>query len=195
MEFATLDKMIKELEEEKNAYVKSMEKKIDSIKKSVEKMKDEYRKETMPEVTGMVDYLLERAKKRLGDKIIEASDIPEDVMDDFYEVTKRKVDTKRVVLGHENGCSVARYWFFFTDKELYLWRRNKGYSVYTYEAIKDLKINKTYYSKDVDMLVDWKDCKEQSGEDLRYVLKLMDSDDEAIVRLLLDLRDFANRSK
>ena len=81
MEFSTLDKMVEELEQEKLDYVNKMEKRIAIIKQSIETMKDEYRKETMPKVSGMVEYLLERAKKRLGKEVIEACDITEDMKD------------------------------------------------------------------------------------------------------------------
>lgn len=57
MEFATLDKMVKELEKEKDAYVKDMDNRISNIKACIENMKETYRKEMMPEASGMVDIL------------------------------------------------------------------------------------------------------------------------------------------
>ena len=77
MEFATLDKMIEELEKEKQDYVNSIDTRINKIKQHIAEMKNVYREETMPTVNSMVDYLLDNAKKRLGeDRVIEACDIP-----------------------------------------------------------------------------------------------------------------------
>ena len=68
MEFATLDKMVEKLEEEKEAYVKQMDEQIAAIKRSIQKMKEEYRKETMPEATSMIEYIRQCAKKRFEEK-------------------------------------------------------------------------------------------------------------------------------
>lgn len=193
MEFATLDKMITELEKEKDVYVKSMDARIADIKECIVKMKEMYRNETMPEESGMVEYLLERAKKRLGDAVIEASDIPEDLMDDFFNVTERKVDVKRIVLGYR--CNVRDFVLFFTDKELYVWVNDlqHSYSVYPYKAILDLSFRDRDY---VDVDVDKDTCIENSGGSLYHILNsVKEQEQKAIVRLLLDLRDYANRSE
>ncbi len=218
MEFATLDKMIMELEKEKEIYVKDMDNRISDIKACIEKMKADYRKETMPEVNGMVEYLLERAKKRLGDAVIEASDISEKVMEDFYEATERKVNLKRIVLGYKIVDDLEAFgesWFFFTDKELYVWcydRLIRGYSIYPYKAIKNVQYDKktavdirtpllrtptfeymtnTEIKVDVDENVD---VKIDNYVTLRYLLVKAGDNAEAIVRLILDLRDFANQN-
>lgn len=203
MEFATLDKMITELEKEKDVYVKSMDARIADIKECIVKMKEMYRNETMPEESGMVEYLLERAKKRLGDAVIEASDIPEDLMDDFFNVTERKVDVKRIVLGYR--CNVRDFGLFFTDKELYVWVNDlqHSYSVYPYKAILDLSFRDRDRSNiiaidkmNVDVDVDKDTCIENSGGSLSRILNFAEKQEQkAIVRLLLDLRDYANRGE
>lgn len=200
MEFAALDRMIVELEKEKDAYVKDIEARIMGIKECIIKMKEDYRNETLPEVSGMVDYLLERAKKHLGDAVIEASDISEKLMDDFYEVTKRTVDVKRVILAYQEVSKTEKYWFFFTDKEFYLWSDTGGfgrnsYSIYPYKAIWDLSCREVFLLTEVDVDVDVDMCTIDFNISLDKVLKSPFGNAEAIIRLLLDLRDFANRSE
>lgn len=70
MKFANVDNVIQELEKDKEEYEKSIDEKIDMLKKSIEDLKREYREETQPNETGMVDYMLETAKKRLGENFI-----------------------------------------------------------------------------------------------------------------------------
>lgn len=185
MEFATLDKMIIELEKEKEVFVRDMEARIESIKNSIIKMKDEYRQETMPEVNGMVQFLLERAKKRLGDAVIEASDISEDLMDDFYCVTERRADVKRVVLATKLGYSD---WLFFTDKEVYLWEDDfkEYWCVYPYKSFISVK---TFGSSNE---VEFDDTAEEHGTCLYNALYAENG--EQVARLLMDLKDYAKRN-
>lgn len=180
MEFATLDKMVAELEKEKETYVNLMNERIGEIKKSIERMKHEYRKETMPEVSGMVQYLLEKAKKRLGDAVIEASDISEDLMDDCYCITERRVDIKRVVLAAKLGYFG---WLFFTDKEVYLWEESfkKYWAVYPYKSFISVKTDEVKFDNTA----------EEHGTCLCNAL--YDEAGEQVARLLMDLKEYACR--
>lgn len=184
MEFATLDKMVEKLEEEKKAYVQQMDKQIAEIKRSIQKMKEEYRKETMPKVDGMVEYLLERAKKRLGTAVIEASDISEDLMDDFYNVTGRRADVSRVVLATKLGYTD---WLFFTDKEVYLWEEEfkEYWCVYPYKSFISVK---SFGGRNE---VEFDKTAEEHGTCLYNAL--YNKDGEQVARLLMDLKDYASR--
>lgn len=200
MEFATLDKMIMELEKEKESHVKIMDERIGEIKKGIEKMKDEYRKETMPEATGMVQYLLERAKRRLGDDVIEASDIPEDLMDDCYCITERQADTSRVVLAwkckysYERGIFVEAKvsWLFFTDKEVYLWddEYKQNWCVYPYKSFISVRT-----SGKTEVVCD--DTAKEHGFDLKRFLEECEKGErekgEQLARLFMDLKEYASR--
>ena len=139
MEFSTLDKMVEELEQEK----KILESKIDKIKAAIKKMKEEYRNENLPEAGDMVSYMIKKGKECLGKNLIEASDIPKDVLENFYEYMDRKVDTKRIVMAcKEEGDYLGKFYFFFTDKQVYLWGTSitgQGCSIYPYKSIRTLK--------------------------------------------------------
>ena len=202
MEFAVLDKMIEELENEKNDYVKSMDSRIQQIRNAVEKMKEEYRNETIPEATGMVEYMIAKGKERLGKKLVEACDIPKDILEDFYEATDRKVDTKRVVMSSElDGGSCGRFYFFFTDRMVYLWRTDlieEGCSVYPYKEIRSIKYIKSsggillQTRKEVEVKLD-KAVQEKEVLNLRRAFEYADGTN--LMRLLLDLRDYADREQ
>lgn len=201
MEFATLDKMIMELEKEKESYVKIMDERIGEIKKGIEKMKDAYRKETMPVETGMVEYLLERAKHRLGDDVIEASDISEALMDDCYCVTERQADTNRVVLAWKckykysstllsaiSAATAAEVnWLFFTDKEVYLWndKHKQNWCVYPYKSFISVK---TFGGTEV--VCD--DTAKEHGFSLKWLLENCE-EGEQMARLFMDLKEYASR--
>lgn len=208
MEFSTLDKMIEELEKEKNDYVKSMDSRIQQIRNAVEKMKKDYRNETIPQVNGMVEYMIAQGKKRLGKNLVEASDIPNNLLEEFYESMDRKVDTKRIIM----SCKlqgVSEYHFFFTDRNVYVWGRNfsgGGCSVYPYKAIRTIKyIEKANglsgilgcdrpigQVKELEIKLD-KGVQENEIINLRKVFKSIDGTN--VMRLLLDLRDYADREQ
>ncbi len=136
----------------------------------------------MPEVTGMVQYVLQTAKKRLGTAVIEASDISDDIMDDFFVVTGRRADVKRVVLAIKLGY---HDWLFFTDKEVYLWEDNfkQYWCVYPYTSFISVR---TFGNKNE---VEFDKTAEEHGTCLYNVL--YDDKGEQVARLLMDLKVYA----
>lgn len=189
MEFAMLDNLVKDLEKEKEEYVQSVEARLAEIRKCIDKMKEEYRKETLPEVNGMVEYLLERAKKRFGDKCIEVSDIPEDIIDSFYDWTDRKFDIKRIVLGYQ--CDESN-WLLFTDSEVcefYDSCIGTYGNIIPYKSIIDIKLYKGGLNKVIESKFEGKN---RMGVTLENAIH--HNEGENIIRLLLDLRDYVKRS-
>lgn len=204
MEFVTLDKMIEELEKEKTNYVKVMESRIQKIKDAIEKMKEEYRNETIPEANDMVEYMIAKGKERLGKDLVQASDIPKDLLEDFYEAMDRKVDIKRIVMKYQlEGKFNTVYHFFFTDSTVYLWGHHilgSGCSIYPYKDIQTIKVGEKSnggllactqtIERDAEVIFN---RKIQENERINLEKVLTEIADKNLVRLLLDLRDYADR--
>lgn len=205
MKFEDLVNEVLQLEKEQKEYISRTNERIAKINECIRVMKDEYRAETTPNVSSMTEYLLTRAKKRLGDMIIDACDIPEDVMDDFYEVTGRKVNTDKIVLAFQERhyvsssdvlgkalCGNKNYWngdhwFFFTDSELYLWEdeHKQFWCRYPYNSFIELRAGESSNTVKFDKTA------EENGTGLYNLL--YEPYGEQLVRLLLDLRDYAGK--
>ena len=116
-------------------------------------------------------------------------------MDDFYEDVDRKIDKKRIVLAirveqKEKDLSFLlgkpSYWLFFTDSEVYLWEGH-FWARYPYKSFITLKSYGIGYCE-VEL-----DGSEEEND--VYISRVLGGEEgQKIARLLLDLRDFANRS-
>lgn len=207
MEFATLDKMVEKLEEEKEAYVKQMDEQIAAIKRSIQKMKEEYRKETMPEASSMIEYIRQCAEKRfegnqstldlfggftLGGKHSNfqpvyafEGDINKSLIDDFYEASKRKINKKKIIMMYQN---TATDYLFFFEKSFYLYQSfYRKISEYSYKGleVRNNGISSSIMKETYDI---W-----SNGEFCDVLTKFIDTN-KGLARFLLDLRDYANRS-
>ncbi len=151
-------------------------------------MKKAYREENMPIASNVVEYMLETAKSRLGaDRVVEACDIPKDLMDDFNNITLRKYDTNKVVM----AVKVRRNdeeWFFFSDTEVYLFEC--GFKKYwcrlPYKSIESIERG---------LVGGWKVEYDKNGEEngTSFEKAFCSVDGEQCARLLLDLRDYVNK--
>ncbi len=190
MKFANVDKVIQELERDKEEYIKNIDEKIDMLKKSIEDLKREYREETQPNETGMVDYMLETAKKRLGENFVEASDISADLLEDFYEVLDRKFDIKKIIFAIDVRGSGL--WgpkrLFFTETEVYAWDEMDNVESYPYKAFERIEniggVYDVVYSENITQFL---------GDKIVNVFQYY-KDGKQVARLILDFRDFANEN-
>lgn len=208
MEFATLDKMIEKLEEEKKAYVERMDAQIAEIKRSIDKMKAEYRRETMPEATGMIEYIRQCAKKRFEENPVPSGfgrlfslggshsnfepvyafegDIDPSLVDNFYEASDRKINKKKIIMMYQNTYT---QYLFLMENAFYLYGSvSKEIREYSYKGLEiKNEISGSITMDTYTVKFNGEYC--DSGE----LAKFLDTN-KGLVRLLLDIKDYAERS-
>lgn len=180
MDFRTIETMVAELEKKQAEYNKVIELKIVELKAEIEKLKDEYRKETRPEVKGVADYLLDKAKKYFDGYFFEANEATEQV-DDFYYLMDRKIDKNKVIMvmifhkGMDYYSSIFkeynanRFVLVFTDQSLYIYSEYEG----VFETLRREIQNKIDYKAITEIAADERfnfeiKIKDESGSIYRY---------------------------
>lgn len=211
---------VEQMEKEREEYLKKSDKQLEEMREMIR-----YMKENASDMTKKRAFILERAKKRLGEVVIssvpekkmkstilDVQDIPEDIIDEFYEMTDRTLNRDRVVLGFpfevydmlagagtgfaslfENPKHWGRtyhYWFFFTDTDIYIWKeKGSSWSRYPYMCFKNMKAADHYTSFKCDR------TSEEHGLDIKEVtsgtFSISHPDFKIqLMRLILDLQDY-----